>query len=268
MPKVRVNGVGLNVADEGAGPETVVFAHGLAWDVSLYDAQVAALRHRFRCVRFDFRGQGGSEVTPGGYDMDTLTEDAAALIETLGVAPCHFVGLSMGGFVGLRLAARRPELIRSLALLDTSADAEAACAALRYRAMAYVTRWFGPRPVLGAVMKIMLGPRFLAHPARAAERERLRARLLAADRVGLCRATLGVVRRRGVAAEVGKIRAPTLVLVGEKDVATAPNKARWLHAHIPGSRLVVVPEAGHTPTVEEPAQVNAALADFLAGVAR
>jgi pimeloyl-ACP methyl ester carboxylesterase len=173
----------------------------------------------------------------------------------------------MGGFVGLRLAARRPELIRSLALLDTSADAERFWAGLRYRAMAYLTRRFGPRVVFGPVMKIMFGPRFLADPARVAERDRVRARLLAADRVGLCRATIGVVRRRGVAEEVAKIRAPTLVLVGEKDVATVPDRSRWLHAHIAGSRLVVVPEAGHTPTVEEPERVNAALEDFLASVA-
>jgi pimeloyl-ACP methyl ester carboxylesterase len=268
MPKVRVNGAGLNYADEGAGPETIVFAHGLAWDLTLYDAQVAALRDRYRCVCFDFRGQGGSEVMAGGYDMDTLAQDAAALIEALGVAPCHFVGLSMGGFVGLRLAARRPELLRSLALLDTSAGAEPFWSSLRYRAMAYIARWLGPRLVLGGVKKALFGPRFLADPARAAERERIRARLLAADRVGLCRATLGVVSRRGVAEEVGKIRAPTLVLVGEKDVATVPDRSRWLHAHIAGSRLVVVPEAGHSPPVEEPACVNAALADFLAGVAR
>src|SRR5262249_1083066 len=93
----------------------------------------------------------------------------------------------------------------------------------RYR-MAYLPRSVGPRAVVGAVRKIMFGPRFLADPTRAAERERLRARLLAADCVGLCRATLGVVRRRGVAEEVGKIRAPTLVLVGKKDVATVPEK--------------------------------------------
>ena len=67
--------------------------------------QVAAFRDRFRCVAWDHRGQGRSELTEGGYDMDTLADDAAALIAQLGIAPVHFVGLSMGGFVGMRLAA-------------------------------------------------------------------------------------------------------------------------------------------------------------------
>src|SRR5262249_59370825 len=79
---------------------------------------------RFRCVAFDFRGQGQSEVTESGYDLETLTADAIELIEKLRLAPAHFVGLSMGGMIGMRLAARRPELVRSLALLETSADPE------------------------------------------------------------------------------------------------------------------------------------------------
>ena len=89
--------------DSGAGTsgETIVFAHGLIWSCRMFDVQVAALKDRYRCIAFDFRGQGQSGVTAFGYDMDTLTEDAAALIAALQVAPVHFAGLSMGGFVGL-----------------------------------------------------------------------------------------------------------------------------------------------------------------------
>src|SRR5262249_4732697 len=122
MPLRTVNGVRLNVEDVGTGPETIVFAHGLLWSGGMYAAQVKSLRDRYRCVTFDFRGQGQSEVTPGGYDMDTLTQDAKALIEDLGVAPVHFVGLSMGGFVGFRLAARHASLLRSLVILESAAD--------------------------------------------------------------------------------------------------------------------------------------------------
>ena len=133
MPTLQVNGAELFYDERGSGSETVVFAHGLLFDGRMFDAQVAALSGRFRCLTFDFRGQGRSAVTPDGYDMDTLADDAAALIEALGASPCHFVGLSMGGFVGLRLASRRPELLRSLALVDSSADPEPADNLPRYR---------------------------------------------------------------------------------------------------------------------------------------
>src|SRR5262249_22014148 len=112
MPRIVVNGANLHYEDTGPGREPIVFAHGLLWSGRMFEAQVAALKGRYRCITFDFRGQGQSEITRSGYDMDTLADDARALIEALGIAPCHFLGLSMGGFVAMRLAARRPELIR------------------------------------------------------------------------------------------------------------------------------------------------------------
>ena len=124
MPTLRLNGAEIYYEDHGAGAETIVFAHGLLWSGRMFDDQVRALKDRYRCITFDFRGQGQSEVTPSGYDMDTLSEDAAALIETLGCAPCHFLGLSMGGFIGQRLALHHAHLIKSLMLLETSADPE------------------------------------------------------------------------------------------------------------------------------------------------
>jgi pimeloyl-ACP methyl ester carboxylesterase len=263
MPRIQVNGADLYYEDTGAGPEAVVFAHGLLWSGRMFDAQVAALKQRYRCITFDFRGQGRSEVTPSGYDMDTLAEDSEALIEALGVAPCHFVGLSMGGFIGMRLAARRPELIRSLALLETTADAEPEANVPRYKRLAFLARWLSMRLVGGQVMAIMFSQKFLNDPGRAAQREAYRRLLLANNKVGKYRATLGVVNRRAVAEEIGRIRAPTLVVVGDQDVATVPAKSEGIRERIPNARLVVIPGAGHSSTMEEPEAVNAALAQFL-----
>jgi pimeloyl-ACP methyl ester carboxylesterase len=260
---MRVNGEELYYEEQGAGPEPIVFAHGLVWSCRMFDAQVAALRDSYRCVAFDFRGQGQSEVTRSGYDMDTLAEDTAVLIQALGCAPCHFVGLSMGGFIGMRLAARRPELIRSLILLETSADPEPSENVPRYRRFMLAARILGLWAVASRVMPIFFGPKFLNDPARAAEREEWQRRGAANHRVGIARATHGVIYRQGVYDEIARITAPTLVIVGDHDVATVPAKAQRIHERIAGSRLVVIPDAGHTSTVEEPAAVNAALIAFL-----
>jgi 3-oxoadipate enol-lactonase len=122
MPRIAVDGAEIHCEDTGGPGAPVVFAHGLLWSSDLFRFQIESFRGTHRCIAFDFRGQGRSEVAPGGYDMDTLARDAAQIIEKLGAAPCHFVGLSMGGFIGMRLAARRPELLRSLSLLETAAD--------------------------------------------------------------------------------------------------------------------------------------------------
>jgi pimeloyl-ACP methyl ester carboxylesterase len=264
MSKVQVNRAELHYEDTGGAGAPVVFAHGLLFSGRMFDAQVAALKARHRCIAYDARGHGRSEVTKNGYDMDTAFADAAALIEALGADPCHFVGLSMGGFVGMRLAARRPELLRTLTLLATSADPEPGENVRPYKRLAFVARWLGLRLVAGRVMRIVFAPKFLTDADRAAEREEWRRRLFANSTAGVTRATLGVVHRSPIADELKNVRTPTLVLVGSDDVATVPAKARRIHELIAGSRLVVVPDAGHSPTVEEPAAVNAALLDFLA----
>lgn len=261
--EIQVPGARLHCEVTGSGPATIVFAHGLLWSGEMFAAQVAALAERYRCVTFDFRGQGRSEVTAGGYDMDTLSEDAAALIEALGCAPCHFAGLSMGGFVGLRLALRRPELLRSLILLETTADPEPAENVPRYRLLNLVARWLGLRWVAGQVMPIMFGRTFLTDPDRAAERQLWRRRLIANHRVGITQAVRGVIERRGVIDEIHRIALPTLIVVGDEDVATVPEKSRRMHERIAGSELVVVPGAGHSSTVEQPERVVAVLEEWL-----
>src|SRR5574341_1081632 len=179
MPEIQINGVRLHYTDEGSGPQAIVFAHGLLWSGRMFEAQVNALKDRYRCVTFDFRGQGQSEVSRDGYDIETLYGDAAALIGALGCAPCHFVGLSMGGFVAMRLAARCPELVRSMILLETSADPEPEENVPRYRLLNLIARWLSLRLVAGPVMRIMFGQTFLNDPARAAQREEMRQRLFA-----------------------------------------------------------------------------------------
>ena len=263
MPKLQINDAEIHFEEHGAGPETIVFAHGLLWSGRMFDNQVNALQDRYRCITFDFRGQGQSEVTESGYDIDTLSEDAAALIEALQCAPCHFLGLSMGGFAGLRLAIRRPALLKSLMLLETSADPEPEENLGRYRLFNFVARWLGLRLVADRVMPIMFGEKFLSDPGRTKEKEEWRERMIANHRIGITRAVKGVISRAGVYDQLDKITTPTLIIVGEQDVATVPAKAERMHARIRGSKLVVVSGAGHTSTVEEPGAVNAALEAFL-----
>ena len=268
MPQVNVNGATLHYESHGAGPETIVFAHGLLWSGAMFAAQVAALSGRYRCVTFDFRGQGQSEVTRGGYDMDTLSRDAAELIEALSLGPCHFAGLSMGGFVAMRLAARRPELLRSVILLETSAEAEPAENVPKYRQLAFVARWFGLGLVANQVMPIMFGRTFLADAARAAERKHWRDVMARNHRVGIQRAVTGVIDRAAILDELGRVTLPALVIVGDEDVATVPAKAERIHQAVRGSQLVVIPRAGHSSSIEEPAAVSAAIAAFLDGLPR
>jgi pimeloyl-ACP methyl ester carboxylesterase len=262
MPVIEVNGVGIYYEETGSGPETIVFSHGLLMSGEMFSEQVAAFKDRYRCICYDHRGQCRSDTTSTGYDMDTLTEDAAALIRALDAAPCHFAGLSMGGFVGLRLAIRHPELLRSLTLLDTTADPEPEQNKSPYRRLAFIGRWLSFRMVINPLMKIMFGRSFLDDPARAELRKRWRNHLLSLERVGTTRAAHGVIDREGVYDRLGEIRTPTLIVVGSEDVATPPAKSERMHAAIAGSVYRKLPRGGHSSTIEEPAAVTEAMQQF------
>lgn len=265
MPTATANGIDLNYVESGHGPQTVVFAHGLLFDQHMFEPQQRALASRYRVIAYDHRGQGDSAPTGGGYDLDTLTEDAVDLIRGTRAEPCHFVGLSMGGFVGLRLAARYPELVRSLTLLSTSASAESWYKRLRFRAMQAICALFGPGPLVGALLPIMFGTSFRNDPTRRTELERWIHHVQSLPR-RIVGPVGGVVGRADVVSELKYIRCPTLVLVGEEDRTTPPAEAELLVREIRGARLVRLPRCGHNSAIEAPSAVSEAIAGFLSGI--
>src|SRR5207237_4162857 len=151
---------------------------------------------------------------------------SVALIEQHGCAPCHFLGLSMGGFLGLRLAARHPELLRSLILLETSADPEPSENVAKYRQLTFVARWFGLGLVVDRVMPVMFGRTFLTDPVRAGERREWRGRMSGNHRLGVTRGTTGVITRQGLHDELEQTRVATLMLVGDED-GVGPPRSSW-----------------------------------------
>ncbi|MFA3916970.1 alpha/beta fold hydrolase [Ruegeria hyattellae] len=256
MPTAELNGARIHFTDTGGKGAPIVFSHGLLFSGAMFEAQVAHFKGRYRCITFDHRGQGNSGVTKVGYDIETLTDDAAALINHLDIAPCHFVGLSMGGFIGMRLAARKPGLLRTLTLLETSADPEPTENAPKYRMLNFVARWIGLWAVISRVMPIMFGDTFLNDPARAKERKRWAKAITRNHRIGITRAVMGVIEREGCAGILDSIDIPVSIGVGDEDVATVPEKSERIQRRIKRSELVVFEGAGHSSSIETPEQVN------------
>jgi len=271
LPAIDVRGAAVAYTDTGAPPEVtdapaVVFGHGLLFGGWMFRAQIAALKDGYRCVAIDWRGQGESPAARDGYDMDSLTADAVALITRLGIGPVHWVGHSMGGFVGQRLAARHGDLLRSLTLLDTTADAEDPAAAREQELMALFQLLFGMRPILGKVKPLLFGPGFLADPASAELVGEWLGRLSRSRRAGIRKALHGAAGRAAVADEIARVTLPVLVAVGADDRATPPEHARRIASIVGGAKLAIVPDCGHSSTLEQPDAISGLLAEFLADV--
>jgi pimeloyl-ACP methyl ester carboxylesterase len=266
MPMIRANGTALYYEDTGGAGPPIVFSHGLLWNTTLFAPQIAALKDRYRCIAYDHRGQGRSaDDASSAIAMETVTDDAAALIEALGVGPVHFCGLSMGGIVAMRLAIDRPDLIRSLVLLDTTADAERY--KLKYKMMNVIARFFGLGVVCKALLPALFGKTTLADPARADDRLDWQQQL-ASNRRSIWRAANGVLARKSIYGKLHKIAVPTLVAVGDEDVGTPPALSERIAGAIAGAKLVVIRGAGHGSTLEQPSIVTAIIGAFLDAQAR
>jgi len=262
MPSARVNGAGLYYEDTGSGSEAILFSPGLAWGTRLFLPQVAALGGRYRCVNFEPRGQGRSEVTKDGYELDNLAVDLAGLIEYLNLAPCHLVGHSLGGSTAVRVAARRPGLVRSLALLNATADEDPLLDRVMFRGLSYAVEMFGMGTVDERLVKTMFGKTFLNDPARAGEREEARQKFLSNNRRGIARAVRGWIRSPAVMDELPRVTAPTLVLAGEEDSAVKPERSRKVAEGVQDGRFVLLPKCGHSSPVEAPEAVTHALEEL------
>ncbi|MCB1746255.1 MAG: 3-oxoadipate enol-lactonase [Gammaproteobacteria bacterium] len=265
MPNALINGLALHY--EVSGPDdgrALLLSNSLASDLHMWDAQVDALHAAgFRVLRYDNRGHGRSAPPPGPLSIEQLADDVAALLDHLGWDAVDYCGLSLGGMIGQMTARRHPGRLRSLVLADTAAhmgppalwnDRIAAVEAGGMAAVVEATlgRWFTAAARAGTT-----------HAAAIAA---VRAAILATSPAGFC-ACSAAIRDMDQRADIAAITLPTLVVVGAEDPSTPVAAAELIHARIAGSRLVVLPDAAHLANIEQAAAFNAALLEFLAGLA-
>jgi len=275
MPTILVNGVNLFYKESGSGPETIVFSHGFLMDHSMFEPQRAVFEKQYRVIAYDHRAQGLSQdpgyefrgghytrETNNGYDMDTLADDAAALIKALHAVPCHFAGLSMGGFVGMRLAAHHPELIRTLTLMNTTATKEKPANRVKYAFLAQMVKLFSPAPFTPIAVKELFGKTTRKSAERRPMLEQWTGKLRARPR-NIARSLSAVMNRREFRAdELAAIHCPTLIITGDDDTAQPPRNSASLIAGIRGARHVNIPGAGHSSCLETPDAVTAAMREL------
>lgn len=263
MPHIQLNNTKIFYIKEGEGKEVIVLSHGLLWSHRMFKAQIDYLKKHFTVIAYDHRGQGQSEVSPGTYDMDLLTQDALELIDKVACQPVHFLGLSMGGFVGMRLAARYPDKVKSLMLLETSAQPEPVENLPKYKFLNGIVRYVGVVSfVAKKVMPIMFAQSWLENPQNKKDYD-FWMKELQSNKKSITKSVEAVIYRKGVEEEIRNIKCPTMIIVGDEDVATKPEKAKFIQMAIPKAVLHMVPGAGHSSCIEKPEEVNKLLGEWL-----
>jgi 3-oxoadipate enol-lactonase len=256
--KIKANGIDTYYRLDGPedGP-VAMLGNSLMSNYTMWDDQMEALTANFRVLRYDQRGHGGTETTPGPYATALLAEDAHALTEALGIGPVHFVGLSMGGFTGQMLAVRHPEKVLSLTLCDTACVMPPVSL---WNERIEMARTEGIEVLVAGTLERWFTAPF--HETGKAQLEKVRAMILGTGAEGYIACAEGI-RDMFLCDKLSEIAVPTLILVGEGDPACPVSSAEALHAGIAGSDLIVIPESAHLPNIEQTAAFNEALTGFL-----
>jgi 3-oxoadipate enol-lactonase len=258
--KTKANGITINYQVDGPeGARWLVFSNSLATSIAMWDEQAAALKDKFRVLRYDQRGHGGTDAPAGRYTYATLLDDAIQLMDALSIKKAHFAGLSMGGATAMGLAQKYPDRVDHVIVCDSPCQstpqsaqgweeriAVAQSKGIEALVEPTIGRWFPPETVTK-------NPPFL---------DKIRAMIRTTPVNGFigCAAALA---DHDYATAVATVKHPVLFMTGEKDAASAP--MRKLHEKLAGSRFVELKGAGHISNMERPQEASTAIRDFIAG---
>jgi 3-oxoadipate enol-lactonase / 4-carboxymuconolactone decarboxylase len=258
LPFATVDNIRLFYRLEGKADRTfLILAHSIATDQGMWAPQVEDLLPYFQVLRYDSRGHGASDAPKGEYSVERLGRDAVALADSLNISKFAFCGLSMGGAVGQWLALSVPDRLTGLVLANTSPQ-------------------FGPRTNwemriqtaaetgMAGIAEIVM-PRFFSSDTLAttdAYANAVKSVLLGTDPIGYA-GCCAALRDFNSTQSLGKIRTPTLVIAGDRDVSTPwEGHGQVLASNIPGAQAVRL-AAAHLANLERPRSFTAALLDFL-----
>lgn len=259
MPHAAINGQSIYFEDTGGSGPAVVLAHGFLMDHEMFAPQVEALRDDYRVITWDERGFGLTEFDDQPFTYWDSARDCLGLLDHLGIERCVIGGMSQGGFLSLRAALLAPQRVRALILLDTQAGVDDSETKDANDAMNHVWLTSGPVDDLTSVVAAVIIDDAEHSPAWIAKwKARPRA---AFEQPYHCLST-----RDDITDRLGEIDCPALVVHGTEDTAITIDRAEILAAGLSGADRVVMVSGAHAANMTNPAPVNAAIVEFLAGL--
>ena len=268
MPKIRAGEIEIHYEIQGTG-EPLLLISGLGYDLWMWHKMVPGLAEQFQVISFDNRGVGETDKPPGSYTAQMLAEDTAALLRALGIEQAAVMGHSMGGFIAQALVLNHPGLVSKLILSATNFGGPRHVP-ITPEAMAILTDMQSdPIERLRRGITVSTAPTFAAeHPeiiddwvAYRSEHPIQPAAYQAQLQIGLALMAEAACFEH----KLKDVQVPTLILFGAHDKVVPPGNADLLHGKMAGSRVKILPNAGHFFPFEAPGEAVAAVVEFLKG---
>jgi pimeloyl-ACP methyl ester carboxylesterase len=258
--KIQANGIEIAFDIKGEGTP-IVLLHAFPLNRSMWQPQIDFLSRFCKIIAPDLGGFGETEPRDQPSLMQSLAGDVLALLESLDFRQCVVCGLSMGGYIAFELWRQCRESVKALILADTRAEADTADARKARKTMADSVLETGVAPIADMMPEKLLGKTTYAQNKDMVEHVR---KLIAGNHPqAISNAQLGMMQRPDSTPDLAKIACPVLVIVGEEDLLTPRVHSEKMSNEIPNATLAVIPSAGHLSNLEQPAEFNRAIADFL-----
>jgi 3-oxoadipate enol-lactonase len=257
---ITVNGISVHYTLEGPASGLVItMSNSLASNLSMWEPQMPVLTSRYRVLRYDTRGHGGTEATAGPYSLDELSEDVRALLQALGITRTHFIGLSMGGMIGQIIAIKYPQMLQSLVLCDTMSRVPTEAKPM-WDDRIHTAETGGMEPLVEPTLARWFTEPFRQKGSPVLDQVRTMIRSTPPrGYTGCCHAIAAL----NLTDHLKAITLPTLIIVGEDDPATPVAASHVIHEQVRGSELVILKSAAHLSNLEQPEAFNQALTAFL-----
>jgi 3-oxoadipate enol-lactonase len=262
--KIVVNGNEINYDIQGPQEAPVILlSHALATNLNMWESQTKVLSRTFRVLRYDTLGHGATATPPGPVTLDQLAGQAGGLLDALGIAHAHFLGISMGGMIGQTLALARPKLLTSLTLCNSSSRMPAEAQPL-WKERIKIAESEGMEPLVEPTIGRWFTPPF--RQAQPQVIDRVRGWIRATPPAGYT-ACCHAIAALDLIERIPAIKLPTLVIAAEEDPGTPATMSRSINERIAGSELVMIPAASHLANLEQADIFNRTLSSFLDRIA-
>jgi 3-oxoadipate enol-lactonase len=257
--KIKANGITINYQIDGTdGAPCLVFSNSLATTIAMWDEQAAALKDKFRVLRYDQRGHGATDAPAGRYPFDTLLADALGLLDALSIKKAHFAGVSMGGATALGLAQKHADRFGRIIVCDSPCQSTPA-SSQQWEERIVIAQEKGMAALVEPTVSRWFPAETVAKNPPHLDKVRGMIRDTPVNGFIGCAAALAA---HDYASAITTVKCPVLFMVGEKDGAT-PTAMRKLNEKLSGSHFVELPGAGHISNMDRPAEFTRAIREFL-----
>jgi 3-oxoadipate enol-lactonase len=267
MPKINVNEVDLNYNEFGdPNNPTIVFCHALLWNADIFEHIISRLVSGFHIINLDLHGHGASGFRTGST-LEQMTTDYDELLNRLNLAKVSWIGCSIGGMLGMRLALLHPDIIESLTLISSTARLDPPLLQEQTFQLWKMFRDGHREDIADPSLKFFFAP--ATYETRPELIESYRNKLLNyGEARNAFEVATAVFNRSDFSERLVSIKVPTLAIAGRVDLATSPTEAEFIAAHIPGAKLAIIEDASHLLAVEKPDEVSQIIEEFLNEVLR